>query len=102
MEIIIFESILPTFEATVIFWGNYGRSGNRLKSRIKPQWQILTKLSLSKSLIYTVPDDIDKLNLILWFYLSLKPISSTLPAALKMSLDSKVVKIDSKIIILIR
>ena len=51
LEMIIFKSILTTFEASTIFWGSWGSSGNQLKPT---NYKIVTKLSFSKSLICTV------------------------------------------------
>jgi len=49
----IFESFLTTFEASIVFWGSWGSSENWLEPKTLPPLQILTKLSLSKSLIRT-------------------------------------------------
>ena len=51
----IFQSILTTFESSVTFRGNWGSTGNLLDPKTKPPLQILTKLSLSKSVIHTRP-----------------------------------------------
>jgi len=40
-EMIIFESILTTPEASIIFWGHWGSNGNLLKPKTKPQQPIL-------------------------------------------------------------
>ena len=46
-DMIIFESILTPFEASVIFGGSWGSSGIWREPKTKPPFQILTKLSLS-------------------------------------------------------
>ena len=52
-EMFIFESILTTFEASVIFSGSQGSSGNWLEPKTKPPFEFQTKLSVSKSVIRT-------------------------------------------------
>ena len=56
MQMIIFELILTTgtFETSVIFGGSWGSMGNWLEPYTKQPLQILTKLSLSKSVIRIV------------------------------------------------
>ena len=54
IEMIIFESILTIFEASIIFVGSWGNIGNWLEPKNKPPLRILTKLILSKSVIRTV------------------------------------------------
>ena len=46
---IIFESLLTTFEASIIFWGSWGIRKNRLVPKTEPSY-----LSLSKSLTHFV------------------------------------------------
>ena len=46
---IIFESLLTTFEVSVIFWCSWSSGENWLESKTKPPKLSLTKLSLSKS-----------------------------------------------------
>ena len=50
-ELIFCETILTTFEASIIFWGHWGSSGNWLEPKNKPLLRILTKLSFSKSVM---------------------------------------------------
>ena len=52
-EMIIFESYLTTFEASIIFWGRRGSSKNWLEPHTKTPWPSLTKPSLSKSSVGT-------------------------------------------------
>ncbi len=48
---IIFESILTTFEASFIFWASWGSIENWLKLKIKPT---IGEFSFAKSLKHTV------------------------------------------------
>ena len=58
-EIIIFNSILTTFEASAIIWGSWGSCWNMLEPKTKPWLRILTKLRLSKSVMCTVAKGIE-------------------------------------------
>ena len=53
-KMIIFQLVLTTFEASIIFSGRWGSSGNWLKPKTKPPLWILTKFSFCKSLLHTV------------------------------------------------
>ena len=55
-KMIVFESLLTNFEPGGIFEVvGHGSTGNWLESETKPLLRILTKLSLSKSMIHAVP-----------------------------------------------
>ena len=64
---IILESILTTYEVSVIFWGLWGSSGNWLEPKTKPPLQILTKLSMLKSVICTVAAGVLNFSFHLYF-----------------------------------
>ncbi len=51
---IIFDTLLNTFEVYIIFEGAGGCIKNWLQSKTKPPLQSLTKLSFSKSVVRTV------------------------------------------------
>ena len=65
-----FWVVLITFEASVVFWGSLGSSKNRVMPETLPQLQILTKLSLSKSLIRTVGSNAVVTKPVLFRYIS--------------------------------
>jgi hypothetical protein len=55
---IIFESFFDTFISSVKFWGSYGWRQKRVKAKIKPPFQNLTKISLPKFTNHTIREKV--------------------------------------------
>jgi len=100
-----FESILTTFKSSIIFRGSWGSSANLIEPKIEPPLNLACPNPWNAQ--YRTSNSIGKLHLVK-FVFSVIFLGSSWNLTLlsevpqKVTLDSKVVKIDSKIIISIR